>query len=255
MGLFCSERAVRRGLGEPGPYRIDPDAVFTEFVGRYLYQLVDRGLAGAVRRQITARKGGRRGRHRHERATTGADHGLTGVFQQQVDGTHVLVDFLAELIVAVEEDGDQRASAGHHDGDMQAPLLVRGGIHGGPHLIGHERVTGHPGHRESLVRQSGRGVTELLLGPPGQGDLRSVPGQQAGGPKADTTAATDHDGPFPTENLLHSTPDSAITRRARPPVSTEVGAKSSLRCTPGEPPSRPWGRGDYGRGPDLRREG
>ena len=65
---------------------------------------------------------------------------------------------------------------------------------------------------QSVLRQPGGGVTEFLLGASGQGDRCAVSSEKPGGPKADTAATTDHDGPLPIQNLLHCTPVSSITR-------------------------------------------
>ena len=113
-------------------------------------------------------------------------------------------------------------------------------------LIGHQGVAHHPGHGEPLVRQGGGGVTELLLGTSGQGDLRPVPRQEPGRSEADPTATADHDGSLPTQNPFHCTPDSAITPGPATAQELGWGPGGSHAAPSGESPSRR---------PALRRHG
>jgi hypothetical protein len=131
---------------------------------------------------------------------------LARILQQQVDRTDVLIHFLAELVVAVEQHRDQRTAPRHHDCDVQAAVLVGGRVNRSPHLCGHEGVARGPVDGEALLGQAGGGVTQLPLGASGQRDVRAIPGEEPGRPKADATPSTDHDGPLSTQNLLHCTP-------------------------------------------------
>ena len=139
-----------------------------------------------------------------ERSRAVADHGQTGVLEEELNGPDVGIDGGAERIVIGQQHGSDHPCARHHNGDVEAPFVVACGEHRLPHVGGIAGVATHGEEVESVGAGLVGCCLQSGLGATADGHDGAVGGQGASGAEPYARTAADDDGPLAGECAAHA---------------------------------------------------